>query len=286
METRLSENPLVSIIIPVHGRTSHLEMALASIGKQTYERIEAIVVDDKSPEREEILRICGKHSARYYCNDAKSVESQAAFCRNIGLANSNGDIIVFSDVDIVLPLDSIEKHVTVHQRYDKIAVSCQIWNVKGGVQSLNKISRFSEDQLLTLSEPFIQDAQIVWSNNENVYRSKNWWAFLSGQSSFKRADIMRLNGWDPFLTGWGGEDNELGYRIFLNGLDILYCGHIKGFHIQHDITDQERYNRCLSALKNIEYIWRKFPELASYGRILDRYRELTLLKESYEKVAL
>ena len=286
MEMRLPKDPLISIVIPVHGRTSHLRMALASIGKQTHERIEKIVVDDKSPEKEEIARICEEHSAKYYRNDAKSGEAQAALCRNIGLANSSGDIIVFSDVDMVFPADSIHKHSMIHQRYENIVASCQIWNIRGGIQSLNKISSFTDDQLLTISEPFIQDTQIIWSNLEHIYRSKNWWAFLSGVSSFKRADIMRLNGWDPFFTGWGGEDNELGYRIFLNGLDILYCEYIRGFHIQHEITDQDRYKRCLSTLKNIEYIWRKFPELANYGRILDRYREMIELKKSYEKAGL
>ena len=285
METRLPENPLVSIIIPARGRTSNLKIALASIGKQTYERIETIVVDDKSPEGEEMLRICGDYSAKYYRNDAKSLEAQAALCRNIGLANSNGDVIVFSDVDMVLAFDSIEKHVALHQGYDKIAVSCQRWDILGDAQSLNETSRFNEDQLIAISKPYIQDIQIVWSNHENIYRSKNWWAFLSGHSSFKRADIMRLNGWDPFFTGWGGEDNELGYRIILNGLDIIYCEHIKAFHIEHEISDRDRYTRWLSALRNIEYIRRKFPELTNYSRIIDRYRELIELKEGYEKAA-
>jgi len=65
-----------------------------------------------------------------------------------------------------------------------------------------------------------------------------------------------------------------------------YCERIKGFHLQHEVTDRDRYNRCLSALKNIEYVRRKFSELANFGRITDRYRELIQLKESYEKADL
>jgi GT2 family glycosyltransferase len=85
---------------------------------------------------------------------------------------------------------------------------------------------------------------------------------------------MRLNGWDPWFEGWGGEDNEIGYRIVLNGMDIIYSEDAKAFHIWREITSQERYLRLNSVLRNIEYMCKKFPELANYERLIQRRKEV------------
>ena len=106
---------------------------------------------------------------------------------------------------------------------------------------------------------------------ENIQRSTNWWAFLSGYCSFKRRDIMRVNGFDPFFEGWGGADNELGYRVVLNGMDIVYTQNPMAFEIWQDKNLEERYR---SVLTNIDYMCRKFPELRQFEPLVARKREV------------
>lgn len=279
--SRLSDEPLVSIIIPVHERADVLEVALASMKEQTYRSLELIVVDDKSRNKGEIERICRKASALYLRNDSRAKVPQRALARNIGLARSTGEIIVFLDQDMILPVDSIEGHVSWHRAEERVAISCQVWNLTLDRRFLRR-SRFTSEELREASQPFIQDSGIVWSRRGSVHRSKNWWAFLSGECSFRRSDVMRLNGWDPFFEGWGGEDNEIGYRIVLNGMDIIYCEDVKAFHVLHEVGPRERYERSVSALKNIEYMCWKFPELSRYDRLIDRRRELEEFRRRYE----
>jgi len=56
----LSENPLVSIIIPAVDRIKTLETSLASISGQIYKKLEVIVVDGKSMKSHLIERVCKK----------------------------------------------------------------------------------------------------------------------------------------------------------------------------------------------------------------------------------
>lgn len=243
-----------------------------SINNQTYDKIETVIVDDKSNNAESIKKICKNYDVKYFRNTSNSRDSQRALARNIGLSRSSGELVVFSDMDIILPLDSIERHVSVHSKYQDIVLCSQIWNLNKDM-NLNELT-FTEEKLTSISDPFIHDPSIKWSDLENIYQSKNWWAFLSGNCSFKRHDIMRLNGWDPFFEGWGGEDNEMGYRIILNGLEIVYSDYVKAFHIAREVTPSEAFQKEKSVLKNINYMCKKFPELNNYDRLIERRNQV------------
>lgn len=185
-------------------------------------------------------------------------------------------------MDIILPKDSIKRHVSIHSKYQNIVVCSQIWNIDPDAKT-EKLP-FFEKNLKSISKPFIHDPSIRWSNLDDITRSKNWWAFLSGNCSFKRHDIMRLNGWDPFFEGWGGEDNEMGYRIILNGLDIVYSDYVKGFHIYRNMKNTEIVRRYKSVLKNINYMCDKFPELSKFNRLIERREEVQeLIKKESKK---
>jgi Zn-dependent M32 family carboxypeptidase len=94
---------------------------------------------------------------------------------------------------------------------------------------------------------------------------------------------MRLNGWDPFFEGWGGEDNEMGYRIVLNGMDIVYTNYVKAFHVWRKLSPEEEYSRFKSVLRNMDYMCKKFPELSSYDRLIMRRTEVEELMGKFEK---
>ena len=248
---------------------------------QTYERLNVVVVDDKSKKGHLVERLCKNYDAKYIRNPASSPNSQRALVRNIGLWNSTGDIIVFSDMDMILHSDSIERHFLLHKNLENIVLCCQIWNIEKAVD-IRRLS-FTEEALKAVSKPFIHDESICWSGPENIHRSNNWWAFLSGHCSFKRHDIMRLNGWDPFFEGWGGEDNEMGYRVILNGMNIIYTDYVKAFQIWREVKPEEQYLRSKSVLRNIDYMCRKFPELYNYNKLIERRMEVEDLRLRYEE---
>ncbi len=53
-------------------------------------------------------------------------------------------------------------------------------------------------------------------------REKNYKPFFGGVCSFTEEQFIKVNGYPNNIYGWGGEDDELEYRINLNGLSIGY----------------------------------------------------------------
>ena len=94
-----SETPLVSVIIPTHGRDKHLPAAINSVRNQQYERIELLVVDDGSPTPvattldEELLNDDRITITRHEENRGANV------ARNTGIQTANGNYVAFLDDD-------------------------------------------------------------------------------------------------------------------------------------------------------------------------------------------
>lgn len=95
IESRL-EKPLVSIIIPAYNAADTICRAVDSALSQEYERIEVIVVDDKSTDNTvELLREYGNR-IKLICHE---VNKNGAAARNSGLAKACGEYVAFLDSD-------------------------------------------------------------------------------------------------------------------------------------------------------------------------------------------
>ena len=101
--------PLVSVIIPVHNSQEYLAEAVESIRKQNYEPLEIIIIDDGSTDdTERIARGLGPDIHYLFQQNAGP-----ASARNTGIVASRGEIIAFLDSDDFWPSDRL----TVAIRY-------------------------------------------------------------------------------------------------------------------------------------------------------------------------
>lgn len=99
---------LVSIVVPVYNqKRERFERCIDSICNQTYQRIEAIVVDDGSSEENYLIEmeVCSKDK-RIILLRQENAGSGAA--RNNGIKNANGEYILFLDSDDMLSEYAIE----------------------------------------------------------------------------------------------------------------------------------------------------------------------------------
>ena len=87
--------PLVSVIVPTRNSEKFIGKCLESISKQTYSRIEIIVVDNNSTDRTK--EIAKKFTKKVY---NKGPERSAQ--RNYGAKMSKGSFVLFIDSDMVL----------------------------------------------------------------------------------------------------------------------------------------------------------------------------------------
>jgi GT2 family glycosyltransferase len=180
---------------------------------------------------------------------------------------------------MLLAANALESHVRYHERIPNAAVCSQRWSIAYSKTTLDALQKPDVNKLRALGRSAIHDTSISWSRIRDPRPSSNWWAFLSGQASFNRGDFERVGRWDEKYTGWGAEDNDLGYRIHNAGMQILYASDIRAFHIDHPITPEEYAQKCRTALRNLKYMCEKYPEIEKEERVRQRLKELETLSE-------
>jgi glycosyltransferase involved in cell wall biosynthesis len=92
------------------------------------------------------------------------------------------------------------------------------------------------------------------------FYSQRWDYCASNNLSVRREHVVHGGGWDETFVGWGEEDMDFAYRLYLRGIrPVLPVGtEIRAFHLDHPVD--EEMNRA-SLLRNARYLLSKFPEL-------------------------
>ncbi|HEY9770410.1 MAG TPA: glycosyltransferase family 2 protein [Coleofasciculaceae cyanobacterium] len=102
----LSEQPLVSVIIPTYDRAKIIDISLKSVFNQSYQNIEIIVVDDHSTDNTEaVINSINDPRIRYFRH---STNKGGGATRNTGIEAAKGEYIAFLDSDDVWVADKLE----------------------------------------------------------------------------------------------------------------------------------------------------------------------------------
>ncbi|MGE5479849.1 MAG: glycosyltransferase [Chloroflexota bacterium] len=100
-------NPLVSVVIPVYNGEEFLGECLSSVAGQTYQNIEAVIVDDGS--------IDGSYSIAEGWNFRKKIIRQkngdVSSARNAGVRQAEGELVAFLDQDDYWDADKVRRQV-------------------------------------------------------------------------------------------------------------------------------------------------------------------------------
>jgi biofilm PGA synthesis N-glycosyltransferase PgaC len=186
-----NEQPLVTVLVPGHNEGKHLHKMVVSIQKQTYSKIEIIVVDDGSTDHTPILgRSFEKQGfiTKFLRNDIRGGKASAA---NFGLTYSKGKYIVHIDADSSLASDAIEKSLIPYYMYKNIGGVGGNLMVRNDIDSLTSTMQYLEYQ------QSISISRIVLSQL-GIYK------IISGAFGvFPRTVLERVGGWDvgPGLDG-------------------------------------------------------------------------------------
>src|SRR4051794_17524977 len=98
-----SENPLVSVIVPNYNYATSLELCLRAIQDQTYQPIEVVMVDDCSTD--DSVAVAERLGVKVISTGRNQ---GAAVARNLGVARTSGEILVFVDSDVAIYPDAVE----------------------------------------------------------------------------------------------------------------------------------------------------------------------------------
>jgi glycosyltransferase involved in cell wall biosynthesis len=125
---KVTDNILISIILPVYNAERYIKKCLLSIQNQTYRNLEIIIINDGSEDNS--IQICqeiAKDDPRISIHSQKNGGSSSA--RNHGLNLATGDYIYFIDSDDFISHTCIERLVQLVFKYPGVTI------VQGGVKT-------------------------------------------------------------------------------------------------------------------------------------------------------
>jgi glycosyltransferase involved in cell wall biosynthesis len=182
------ESPTVTIVIPTHNRLRYLMQSVASVGRQTYQDWELIIVDDQSEDGTRgWLRRLDDPQARTVLLSRHSERSAA---RNRGLAEARGEFVLFLDDDDRLHLQALERLVSALRRHPRAVAAV---GAKAVFDNHRHVRR--------ASHPRVRLERDVWAD---VF--VGWYAGC-GQVLWRAEVVRRVGGWDERL--FVAEDQDL-----------------------------------------------------------------------------
>ena len=99
----------VSVIIPMHNSSKHIDECISSVLNQTYENLEIIVIDDKSSDNSVEIVEAKKDSRIRIIKLSENLG--AAKARNVGIKEASGEYICFLDSDDYWDKEKIYKQI-------------------------------------------------------------------------------------------------------------------------------------------------------------------------------
>lgn len=204
----------VSVIVPVHNGGDDLRQCLASIYRSQWPLRECIVVDDASTDGA-AAELAGQFGARLLRQERQRGPAAA---RNVGAAAAAGDILFFTDADVVLHGDTIEQAVTVLDREPAIAAVFGSYDDSPADPSL--LSRY-------------RNLYHHWNHQQGSREASTFW---TGCGAVRREIFLGLGGFSETFARPSIEDIEFGYRLRAAGqrirlLKSMQCTHLKRWRL-------------------------------------------------------
>ncbi|RXR17755.1 glycosyltransferase family 2 protein [Flavobacterium amnicola] len=125
------QNPLVTVVIPTYKRTDYLKLTLESILNQSFQDFEIIVVDDGTPNDDNLM-LCSSLDKVYYIKIDNT--GGPAKPRNVGIENAKGKYIAFVDDDDLWTPEKLQKQVDIldeNPDFGLVHTYCQVIDAAG-----------------------------------------------------------------------------------------------------------------------------------------------------------
>ena len=211
----------VSLVITTYNWPEALALVLESVRRQTRAPDEVLIADDGSRDATRSLL---QDSARDFPVPLRHVWQpddgfRAARARNRAIAAAAGEYILLLDGDMVLRRHFVADHLAAA----KAGTFTQGTRLFAGPDASARMlrERITEPGFFfpdlgrrrhTLRVPLLAHLQLASSERADPKYVK------SCNQGYWRADLLRANGFDERMQGWGREDDELAARLFNGGL--------------------------------------------------------------------
>ncbi|GLC81972.1 glycosyltransferase family 2 protein [Lacrimispora brassicae] len=227
----------VDVIIPTNRPAAGLISVLESFKKQSYQDFTILLITEG--EQQALQEICNQiRIPKVAIFSIPSGTSNAAFARNTGLRHATGEIIVFSDDDMVVSADFIMAHVNSHKIHNNAIV-----------RGLRYQKRADGSFYLPRWE---QNAIKHW---KMMSQESSWAYFVTSNASVSMSMLKQIDGFDMNFTWSGCEDTDLAYRLLQEGAQPVTNENAVNYHLGIDDM-QIKFEKRIG---NFKYLREKYP---------------------------
>jgi GT2 family glycosyltransferase len=211
-----------SIIIPTFRRFAPLIRTVQDLLKQDYCEFEIIVADQNPawpPELFESLRQLKSDSRVRWVN----LESPGVVvARNRAVANSQGDLLLFVDDDVVVPYRGfLHNHA---RNFEDSGIAAVVGRERriGDPEPKEGTTQLRQPLYLPAPERLSPLQQALWFDR-NGDQAQKVCTFCTCNSAVRRSAFLAIGGFDELFTGNSyGDDYDLALRLHQKGFQIVY----------------------------------------------------------------
>jgi glycosyltransferase involved in cell wall biosynthesis len=234
----------LSVVIPTYNRIETLERVIPALlaSDLTPDRYEIVVADSNSNDGSAAFLAA---VAREYPNvrHLPGPYSGRAMARNAGIDAARGEVVLFTDSDIIASRDLLSRHLARHRTRGPVAV----------VGTEIQVNSYEEYELLR-AHPELRRPL-----HPPKRKRLSWLYFMTGNASVRRDVLIRVGRFDESFTGYGHEDLELGYRLEQARIPIVYEPRAVNYHWQY-IPYAEQKDKMRLAGRSTVRFYRKHPD--------------------------
>lgn len=211
----------VSVIVTTYNWPQALALVLKALARQSRLPAEVIVADDGSREdtRAMLVETARGFPVPLRHSWQEDLGFRAARSRNRAIAAATGDYVLMLDGDMVPHRDFVADHL----RYAEAGSFVQGSRV---LTSPALSQRMLRDGVIDLGvftpqlERRRNALRSTWLASLNLRRSgrRKPRAIKTCNQGWFRADLLKVNGFDERMEGWGREDSELAWRAWHAGV--------------------------------------------------------------------
>ncbi|RIH87415.1 Hyaluronan synthase [Meiothermus luteus] len=217
---------MLSVIVPTHNRRALLEKKLRLLEVQRGEFEVVVVADGCTDGTLEFLSQYRPPFPFRFLELAPGLG--AAGARNRGAQAATGDILLFSDDDVMPQPGWIEAHQKAHAQPRVVAVG-----------------------RLELP-PELRGTGAAELRGPRAF----WWNVTGNNTSLPKALFEEVGGYDPAFSGYGGEDPDLGYRLMRAGARLVFLGDAVAVHEAFDYRGRALEKARQAGAAHVR-VWRK-----------------------------
>ncbi|MSR86759.1 glycosyltransferase family 2 protein [Candidatus Peribacteria bacterium] len=225
----MHSTPLLSIVIPAHGRPAILQRCLDHIREQTIaDQIEVIVVNDA----EKVNLNVGNLDVRVL--DVPPCHQGVA--RNKGVEVARGKYVIFIGDDIFLAPHACEKHLGCHPERSEGPTAVLGFTTWDPALEITPVMHWLEKSGWQFGYPMIKQFshQVIPTSIQHKF---SYTSHISLPTEIAKKFPFRE---DVMLYGW--EDVEWGWRLKEVGIPLFYEPDARAFH-HHAMTMEESLER-------------------------------------------